>query len=118
MGYGQAVTCGGEFPYLHSDVGCLYRHTVQTFITTAATTATQKDTGRTEYVRHLIRVFIQDVHQLLHGPTVAATPHFVERHHYGKTEGPGQVRRGVSDLALGFSSHQVKPLTLSWVPLL
>lgn len=118
MGYGQAVTCRGEFPYLHSDVGCLYRHTVQTFITTAATTATQKDTGRTEYVRHLIGVFIQDVHQLLHGPTVAATPHFVERHHYGKTEGPGQVRRGVSDLALGFSSHQVKPLTLSWVPLL
>lgn len=110
----------GELPYLHSDVGCLYRHTVQTFVTTAATTATQKDTRRTEYVRHLLGVFIQDVHQLLHWPTVAATPHFIERHHYRKTEGPGQVSRDASDLVLGFSSHQVlvTPPALSGVPLL
>lgn len=111
MGHEQVTARWGEPPYLHGDVGRLQRHAVKTLITTAATTASQEDTGWAEYVGYLIGVLIHNVHQLRHRPAVTAAPHFAERHHYGKTEGPGQVNRDlfcdVQDLVLGFSSHKV-----------
>lgn len=58
---------------------------------------------------HLIRVLVHNFHQFLHWPAVAASPHFIERHHYEETEGPGRVSRNllldVPDSAPGFSSH-------------
>lgn len=116
----------GRASYLHGDIGCLYRHTLQTLITAAAGTASQGDTGWAEYVCHLIGVLIHNLYQLLHWPAVAAAPYFIEGHHCRETEGPDQVSRQLlldgpalasGSICTKFSSSR-KLLALCGLPLL
>lgn len=69
--------------YLHGDVCGLGGMALHVFVPTATCTPHQRHTGRAVDVLHLCRILLHHLHQLLNGPTEAATPHFLEHQHYG-----------------------------------
>lgn len=94
---------GRVWTYLHGDIDCLHRHTVQVLIATAAGAAQQGDTRWAEHVLHLAGVLGHDIHQPLQRPAVAAAPHFLEGHHCEEARGLGQASRDLPLEALNLA---------------